>query len=99
MHVLIAADGTLSLQDTDDLKSFSIVEAAQGSAAGALRSLGEAAEDNHFWLDADAVVALSPRKDDEDWVASFWSMLEKVERYGFSDLKGRRVKAHVEAQS
>jgi hypothetical protein len=100
MHLLIAADGTLSLEEVDDLKSFSIVEAdpgsAQGTAATALDSIGEAAEANHYWLGADSVVSLSPRKDDQAWVDAFWGMLEKVERYGFSDLQGKRVKAHVE---
>ena len=96
MHVLIAADGRLSLEDVENLKAFSIVEIQVGSAATALSEIGEAVQDNHYWLDAEAVVALSSRKDDPDWVASFWTMLEKVEKYGFSDLTNKRGKAHVE---
>jgi hypothetical protein len=103
MHLLIAADGSLSLQEVDSLKSFSIVESApastHGTAATALSGIGEPAEDNHYWLGADAVVALSSRKDDKEWVDSFWAMLEKVERYGFSDMAGKRVKAHVETNA
>lgn len=96
MHVQIAADGTLSLEDVDNLKGFSIVEADAGSAASALGGIGEPAEENHFWLSAEAVIALSPRKDDEEWVDGFWAMLRKVEAYGFSDMEKKRVKAHVE---
>ena len=100
MHVLIAADGTLSLEDVDNLKGFSIVEADTGSTAGkaasALSAIGEPAEENHYWLSAEAVVALSPRKDDQEWVDGFWAMLQKVEAYGYSDMEKKRVKAHVE---
>ena len=97
MHVLIAADGTLSLEDIDNLKGFSIVEAdtnsEQGKAATALAGMGEPAEDNHYWLSAEAMIALSPRKDDKTWVDAFWDMLRKVEGYGFSDMANKRVKA------
>ena len=101
MHLLIAEDGTLSLEDVDDLKRFSIVEAnpgaVRGCASGALADIGEPADDDHYWLSAEAVLALSARKDDPEWVAAFWVMLKKVEQYGFSDMQARRVKAHVES--
>ena len=96
MHVSIAADGTLSLEDVDNLKGFSIVETTAGSAANTLSEIGEPAEENHYWLSAEAVIALSPRKDDQEWVDGFWAMLRKVEAYGFSDMEKGRVKAHVE---
>lgn len=100
MHLQIAEDGTLSLEGLDDLKRFSIVETSRASSLGrasaALTGIGEPADDDHFWLDADAVLALSTRKDDPGWVAAFWQMLEKVEKYGYSDMRARRVKAHVE---
>lgn len=100
MYVQISAEGILSLQDADNFKGFSIKEADsnQGSAANALTAIGEPAESNHYWLDAESVVALSPRKDDQSWVDAFWDMLRKAEPYGFSDLESKRVKAHVETQ-
>lgn len=96
MHVLIAVDGTLSLGDVDNLKGFSIVESDAELTANALAKIGEPAEENHYWLSAEAVLALSPRKDDQEWVDGFWAMLRKVEAYGFSDMENKRVKAHVE---
>ena len=97
MYVSIDDGGTVSLADSDNLKQFSI-QAADGVDVGAaLGSIAEAAEDNHYWLDADAVIGLSGREADSDWVAGFWTMLEKVEKYGFSDVANRRVKAHVES--
>ena len=99
MHVLIAADGALSLEDVDNLKGFSIVEADAdsklGKAALALSQIGEPGEDNHYWLSAEAVIALCPRKDDSKWIEGFWAMLKKVEGYGFSDMENKKVKAHV----
>ncbi len=100
MHVLIAADGTLTLEDVDNLKEFSIVEAdsgsSEGKAARALSEIGEPAQAHHYWLNAEAIVALSPRKDDQEWVDGFWAMLQKVEAYGYADMEKKRVKAHVE---
>ena len=47
------------------------------------------------WLDADAVVELSGRDQNEGWTTAFWTMVEKAEPYGYADLSARRVKAHV----
>tara|TARA_Y100000588_G_scaffold16188_1_gene17104 strand:+ start:204 stop:539 length:336 start_codon:yes stop_codon:yes gene_type:complete len=97
MQVKIAEDGTLALEDADNFKAFSIVEAVAGTAAGALGDRATAAEDNHYWLDAQAVIDLSGRGDDDAWCNGFWAMLKAVEKYGYSDLSAKRVKAHVEA--
>ena len=100
MFIRISADGDLSLEDVDNMKAFSIVEAAGasdlGKAESALADIGEAAEDDHYWIDAEAVIQLSARSEDPQWVESFWVMLKIVEAYGYSDLQARRVKAHVE---
>lgn len=99
MFIYITDDGRLSLKEIDNMKSFSIVEqtsgSQQGSAAEALKLIAEPAEENHFWLDAEAVVALSSRAGDQQWVDAFWSMLKAAEPYGFSDIERKRVKAHV----
>ena len=96
MYLLIDSNGRLSLQESDNMRAFSIVEEEQGLAAKQLTEIATAAEDQHFWLDADAVVKLSGRADDSQWVEDFWDMLAKVEPYGYSDIENRRVKAHVE---
>ena len=93
MFLMIADDGGLSLEEADDFKRFHI--SGEPSGAGAFGELSEDAGEGHYWLDADAIVALSGHADDEAWCASFWSMLEKAEPYGFSDMAGRRIKAHV----
>lgn len=92
MFLKIADDGTLSLEETDDFKKFHISGAPGGAA---FEALAEDAGEGHYWLEADAIVALSGRADDGAWCDAFWAMLEKVEPYGFADVKGRRIKAHV----
>ena len=96
MYLLISINGEISLEESDNMRAFSIVEEAQGLAAKHLATVATPAEDNHFWLEADAVVELSGRADDRQWVDGFWDMLAKVEPYGYSDMEKRRVKAHLE---
>ncbi len=96
MYLLIAANGKLSLEDSDNMRAFSVVEEESGLAATQLSAIATPAEEQHHWLDANAVVELSGRKNDQQWVAGFWDMLAKVEAYGYSDMEKKRVKAHVE---
>ena len=96
MYLLIAANGQLSLEDSDNMRAFSIVEEESGLAATQLSAITTPAEEQHYWLDADAVVEISGRKDDKQWVAGFWDMLTKVEAYGYSDMEKKRVKAHMD---
>lgn len=96
MYILIAGDGSISLQDSENMGAFSVHEEVEGAAVTALAKFAVAAENQHLWIDADAVVELAGRQQDSQWVERFWEMLAKVEAYGFSDMHGRRVKAHVE---
>ena len=96
MYLLINKNGDRSVQEPDDLKRFSIVDESTGDTVDTLRDIAEPAEKNHFWVNADAIIALSGRASDEEWVEGFWSMLKAVEPYGYADLDRGRVKAHVE---
>ena len=96
MYILIAANGQLSVEDGENMRAFSIVEEESGSSATRLSAIATPAEEQHYWLDADAVVELSGRKNDQQWVKGFWDMLAKVEAYGYSDKEKRRVKVHVD---
>jgi hypothetical protein len=57
---------------------------------------GELSLQEHYWLDADVVLDVSGRGDDQQWVEQFWEMLTKVEAYGYSDMTNKRVKAHLD---
>jgi hypothetical protein len=112
MYIFIAANGELSLQDSDNMRAFSIREGKAGSADGWLAQMATPAEEEehywldadvvldvsgrHYWLDADVVLDVSGRGDDQQWVEQFWEMLTKVEAYGYSDMTNKRVKAHLD---
>ena len=99
MYLKIEDDGRLVLKEIDDFGRFHIAATAEriaGEAASPdFRRIAEAAGEGHFWLNAEAVVDLSAKADDEAWKSAFWNMLAKAEPYGFADLQGRRLKAHV----
>ncbi len=92
MYLKIEDDGRLVLEEIDDFGRFHI---AGEAASPAFRQIAEAAGEGHFWLKADAIVELSAKAGDEAWKSAFWNMLAKAEPYGFADVRGRRLKAHV----
>ena len=96
MYILIDTNGKLSVEQSDDMKRFCIVDKTQGENLSSLLDVAEPAEENHYWIDADAVIALSPQGKDPQWCKNFWSMLKAVEPYGYSDLEKKRIKAHIE---
>ena len=96
MYIRVLESGELALQDCDNLRAFSIVPDTVEAPLTKLQAFAEVAEDNHYWLDAEAVEALSPRRDDPRWIESFRAMLAGVADYGYYDAKNNRVKAHVE---
>ena len=95
MYLNIADDGALSLEEVDDFKRFHISADPDKLSGPDFQAIAQDAGEGHYWLDADAVVGLSGRSGDADWMAAFWAMLEKAEPYGFADVEGRRIKAHV----
>ncbi|MEM7562232.1 MAG: hypothetical protein AAF353_04170 [Pseudomonadota bacterium] len=97
MYLLVTEQAEITLEDSDNLRAFSIKETQPECAAKFLGDIAQATQDNHFWLDAEAVIALSGRQEEPEWVQQFWGMLESVEAYGYSDMVRKRVKAHVES--
>ena len=96
MYILISADGTLSLEDVDNLDSFSIVGNSDVDRSSEFSAMASQAGEGHYWIDVDSVIKLSVRREDRQWVDKFWGMLRKAEPWGYADLVNKRVKAHVE---
>ena len=97
MYILVESDGGLTLQDCDNMRAFAIVLEVIDAPVTRLAEIGSAAEDNcNYWLDAEAVVELSGRKHDQQWVKNFRAMLASAAPYGFYDEATNKVKAHVE---
>ena len=99
MFIQIDTNGDLTLQDVDNFKGFSIIDQSNASQHQALNQISTAAEDNHFWIDVEAVINLSEKKSDQEWVDSFWNMLKGAEPYGYSNLAEKQVKAHIETNA
>lgn len=97
MFIRIGADDAMSLEEAQDFRGFSIVtEGARRTMPARFHRMASDAGDGRWWLDADAVIALSGHAGDADWIRAFEAMLKGAEPYGFADLATRRVKAHVE---
>ncbi|NKB62677.1 MAG: hypothetical protein GKR95_16010 [Gammaproteobacteria bacterium] len=96
MYILINESGNLSLQDHDSMKGFSIVDRTMGENRSELEAISQPAEDDHYWIDAQAVIDLSPGSTDKQWVEQFWKMLEGAAPYGYANMETGQVKAHVE---
>ena len=96
MYIRVAQNGELTLEDCDNLRAFSIMPDAADSPLTQLLAIATAASDNHYWLEVEAVVALSPRRNDARWLDAFRAMLAGVADYGYYDAATNRVKAHVE---
>jgi len=96
MYLLISADSKLSLEDIDNMNSFSIVGNSDVTRSSAFSAMASRAGEGHYWIDVDSVIKLSSRREDQQWVDEFWDMLRKAEPYGYADLANKRVKAHVE---
>ena len=96
MHILIHQDGALSLEEHEEMKSLSVVDTTNNTNRSALENISVPTEDDHYWIEADAVIALAPQAADAQWVENFWKMLKAVEHYGYFDKENKRVKAHVE---
>jgi len=96
MRLLIDTEGKISLEESDNFKSFSIVDKTNNTNRAALEAIASTEEDNHYWIDARSIIHLSNKGNESHWLDQFWNMLKAVEPYGFSDMEKMLVKAHVE---
>ncbi|MBX2870070.1 MAG: hypothetical protein KTR18_15425 [Acidiferrobacterales bacterium] len=96
MRILINEEGNLSLEQHEVFDQFSILDQSQTKSRKSLDAIATTAEDNHYWIDAEEVIKLSPLCGNEEWEAKFWKMLTAVEPYGYSDMERKKVKAHIE---
>ena len=101
MILAVTRQGGLMLEESDDFRRFHIRDGGVGGAGlldvEAFAEIARPADEaGHYWLDADAVIALSGHSAGDGWVQQFWDMLAKVERFGYADLAARRIKGHIQ---
>ena len=96
MIIRIREDHTLALEDEENFKGFCIGAMDSNTDLGALDGITKRVEEGNYWLDALAVIALSSKSTEKTWLDQFWAMLAGAEPYGYADLQGQLVRAHVE---
>ena len=97
MFLKVAEDGAMTLEDSENFESFSIVPDRAGmTLPESFHDIAEDAGEGRFWLEADAVVRFSKHVGNPKWEAQFWEMLAEAEPHGYADLERRLVKAHLE---
>ncbi len=96
MIIRIREDHTLALEDEDNFKGFCISAMDSNTDLGALEGITKRVEEGNYWIDAIAVIALSSKSTEKTWLDQFWAMLAGAEPYGYADLQGQLVRAHVE---
>ena len=96
MIIRIREDHTLTLEDEENFKGFCIKAVDSNSDLGALDAITKRVEEDNYWLDALAVIALSSKATEKTWLDNFWNMLAGAEPYGYADLQAQLVRAHIE---
>ena len=98
MYLNIQSDGTLSLEETDDFSTFEIhsaIDLASGQFNEDFAKISEPADNDRYWIDAEAILELSSHAGKLEWRRAYWVMLEQAERFGFADVNQKKIKAHV----
>lgn len=98
MHITIAPDGTLGLDEPAEFNAFDVRSADPDAAAvlGALGPAGQAApEADHVFVKIDAVRTLAGTAATAEWEAGLAKMLEFAGANGWLNEAGDAIKAHI----
>lgn len=97
MKLVASAEGALSLEGADDLRSLSLV--AEGDDAALARALAGAgridADRAHAWVAPAALDRLAGRQDDAGWREGFAAMLAFAHSRGWVDQATGEVRVHI----
>ena len=103
MHIVIAADRTVSIEEADVFTAFD-VQAADTEPAAVLEALGSdgaaAPEDDHVFVTVDGVRRLAEWSLgglDPDWEAGFAAMVEFAATKGWMNADRSAIRAHITA--
>ncbi|MDH3752275.1 MAG: hypothetical protein OEU32_00280 [Acidimicrobiia bacterium] len=99
MHIIIGADGSVTLDQPADFTAFDIraVESTQAAVLDALGDRGAAApERDHIFVTVAAVRDLAGGAVDSAWEAGFEAMMGYAASKGWLDDAGSSIKAHID---
>jgi hypothetical protein len=100
VHIVIAADGSVTLDQPTEFTAFDIRSADPSPPAvtAALGSGGsDAPEEGHVFVAVAAIRELVGAAADESWEAGLAAMLAYARSRGWTDESGELIKAHIQA--
>lgn len=100
MHIRLDPDGRFRIQDTENFRTFSVVDASnleRDTVAAALSAVGRLEADGaHVWLPSPWIVGLMSPPAPEAWRERFAEMIQAVRKFGWVDEERDMIRAHVE---
>jgi hypothetical protein len=100
VHIVIAADGSVTLDQPTEFTAFDI-RSADPSPSAVLAALGagcaDAPEEGHVFVAVAAVRELAGLAVDESWETGLAAMLAYARSQDWTDEGGKSIKAHIEA--
>lgn len=100
MHIDIATDGSVTLDQPTEFTAFDI-RSADPSPSAVLAALGsggsDAPEEGHVFVAVAAIRELAGAAADAGWEAGLAAMLAYARAQGWTDESGELIKAHIEA--
>lgn len=99
MHITIASDGSLGLDQPAEFTAFD-VRSTKPDVSFVLEALGDdgasADEADHVFVMVAAVRRLAGSMVDDEWEAGFAKMLSYADSQGWLDESSTAIKAHIE---
>jgi hypothetical protein len=100
MFLKVSAASVVSLEDTNNFRSFKVVVATPdadfGAARRALAGIAALPDRDTAWVSEQALRAWSGLADDAQWQAALSAMIQKARPHGWIDEANKAIKAHVE---
>ena len=100
MFVKLSADGSVSLEDRDNFRTFKLVveggPARLDQARRALANTAEVPDEKTAWIFEQALRQRPEVAQDAAWQGNLGTMIEKAKPHGWIDEQKRAIKAHIE---
>ena len=100
MFVKLAVDGSVTLEDRDNFRTFKLVieggPARLDQARRALMNTAELPDQASAWIYEQGLRQRPEVAGDEQWQGNFSAMIEKARPHGWIDEQKKAIKAHIE---
>jgi predicted transcriptional regulator len=100
MFVKLGIDGSVSLEDRDNFRTFKLVieggPKRLDQARRALANIAEIDDETHAWIYEQALRQRPELAGDSAWQGDLGAMIEKAKPHGWVDEQKKAIKAHIE---